>query len=140
MSFIIETREERKPCVGTRSAPRGQHRAGFTLLELLIAVSVLMLTSLSLAYAFSSSQLASERTDRAVVVHTSLRTVYEDLADVPYGQVLSWNGVQVNRGDHNVTVSANQVQVGLIVVEFAVTDARTGAVLARLATYRSGDA
>ena len=125
---------------GPLEASRRRAAAGFTLFELVVAVTILVLTSLSLAYAFSSSQLASERTDRAVAVRTSLETVYENLSDVAYDQLLLWNGVRVDRGDHSVTVSAALVQVGLVVVELTVTDDRTGAVLARLATYRSGDA
>jgi hypothetical protein len=105
----------------------------------MIAVCVLTLSSLALAHAFSASTMASRDSDRTVAVQSSLQTTYENLADVPYDQLLAWNGIVVQRGDHVVTVAANLVQVGLIEVELTATDARSGAALGRLATYRSGE-
>jgi len=117
---------------------RGRRRSqGIALVEILIAVGVLVMTSLMLAYAFTSAGLSSKMTDRAVVAQASLASVVESVADVPYDQLLSWNGIASDRGDHTVTINANLAQVGLIVVEVTVRDDRTQAVLARLATYRA---
>jgi hypothetical protein len=42
-------------------------------------------------------------------------------------------------GAYDVAIATTLVQVGLILVEFTVTDPRAGTVLSRLATYRSGE-
>jgi prepilin-type N-terminal cleavage/methylation domain-containing protein len=118
---------------------RHHSTSGMTLLELMISASILAIVSLSLVHAFSTTTSASVQSDRAQQVQTSLQSTYESVSDVSYDQLLSWNGVVTHHGDHDVTVAANLVQVGLIEVDFTVTDQRTGSVLTRLATYRSGE-
>lgn len=118
--------------------PRRRVR-GMTLVEVILATGILLLTSLSLAYAFSSTELASRSSERALVARASIESVAEGIADVAYTDLLSWNGVVVARGDQSVTVATSLVQVGLILVELRVIDGQTGAVLARLATYRASE-
>lgn len=110
-----------------------------TLLELMVAASILAIVSLALVHVFSTTTSASVQSDRSMQVQSSLQSTYESVADVAYDQLLSWNGVVTHHGEQDVTVAANLVQVGLIELEFTVTEARTGAVLTRLATYRSGE-
>jgi hypothetical protein len=120
------------------SAPR-RRRAGITLVEVLLATAILLLTSLSLAYAFSSTSILSRGSERSVAAGASLENVRESLAEVPYAELLSWNGVQVDRGDHAVVVTTSVVQIGLILVEIRAVDERTGVELGRLATYRAAE-
>jgi Tfp pilus assembly protein PilV len=122
-----------------KKTPRENHpSAGFTMLEVMIAASFLMMTSLSLALSYSSTGLASRQSDRSVTVQSSLESTMETLGDVNYSQLLSWNGISMNRGDHVITVGTNQVGLGLILVELVVTDQNSGALIGRLATFRSG--
>jgi prepilin-type N-terminal cleavage/methylation domain-containing protein len=107
---------------------------GFTFIELMIATAVLAVVALSMANAFSTSTSASLQSDRALRVQGSLQATYENVADVAFEQLLSWNGVVTAHGDHDVTVAANLVQAGMVELEFTVTDHRTGATLARVAT------
>jgi prepilin-type N-terminal cleavage/methylation domain-containing protein len=116
-----------------------RNSGGFTLIELMIAMAILAVVALSMANAFSTTTSASLQSDRALRVQSSLQSTYESVADVAYDQLLSWNGVVTAHGDHDVTIAANLVQVGMVELEFTVSDHRTGATLARLATYRSGE-
>ncbi len=118
---------------------RERASGGLSLVELLVAVAVLAVTSLALMQSFSTVSLSSYASDRAVNVQSSLQTTYESIGDVAYEELLSWNGVVVNRADHRVTVTSNLVQPGLIQLDLTVTDTRSGDVLARLETYRSGE-
>ena len=119
-----------------RSARRGEE--GFTLIEVLIASAVMLVTSLSLAAAFSATGLSSRSSDRAVAIQTSFESTMSGLEEVPYHELLSWNGTQVDRGDHRVEILTRRIEVGLVLVEMTAVDDGSGRVLARLATYRSG--
>jgi prepilin-type N-terminal cleavage/methylation domain-containing protein len=118
---------------------RRRKSGGFTFIELTIAMAILALVGLSMANAFSTTTSASLQSDRSLRVQSSLQATYESVADVAYEQLLSWNGVVSPHGDHDVTIAASLVKAGLVELEFTVSDHRTGATLARLATYRSGE-
>jgi Tfp pilus assembly protein PilV len=61
---------------------RGVRRdcAGMTLIELMIAACVLVLASLSLAYAFTTSGLSSQQSDRALNVRAPALTTTQESA------------------------------------------------------------
>lgn len=115
----------------------GNQQAGSTLIETVVAACLLMMTSLSLVYSYSSTGLANRLSERDLAVQVSIETVAESLLDVNYRDLLSWNGIAVDRGDHTVTVAANNSAVGLIVLELVATDDATGTVVGRMATYRA---
>ncbi len=117
---------------------RGRQR-GSTLIESLIAASVLAVTSLAVVNGFTTTALSSLQSDRSLHVQGSLQAAYESLRDVAYDQLLSWNGVVAQHGDHVVAFSTHLVKVGLVQIELTASDARTGDVLARLASFRSGE-
>ena len=117
-----------------RPAPQG-----LTLLEVVVATAVLAVVSLAVVNGFSATAISSIDSDRALKVQGSLQACYESLHDIPYAQVLSWNGVVSDRGDHRVVLSAHLVQKGLVQVEFTALDKRNGRILARMATLRSGE-
>ena len=112
---------------------------GISLIEVLIAATLLLLTSMSMAFAFGSTGLASRTSDRELATLESLESTLEILRDQPYSQLPTWNGNQIQRGDHVVTIAANVVDVGLILVELVVTDSKTGSILSRISTYRAED-
>lgn len=118
---------------------RRHANSGMTLLELMVAASILAIVSLSLVHAFSTTTSASVQSDRSMQVQSSLQSTYETVADVSYDQLLSWNGVVAKHGDHVVSFSTHLVKVGLVQIELTASDARTGDVLARLASFRSGE-
>jgi hypothetical protein len=122
---------------GMRSTRSRRGIGGTTLLEVVIATAILLLTSLSLAYAFTSTEITTRSADRATNFRASLQAVAESVADVDYADLLSWNGVTVDRGDHSVVVATALVQVGLISVEVRVVDDDTGTVVGRLASLRA---
>src|SRR5262249_5298196 len=115
------------PAEAPPAVRRGRRAAGVTLIEVLLATGILLLTSLSLAYAFSTTEVASRSAERAIVARASLQSVVQGVVDVAYDQLLSWNGVSIARGDHSVRVAATLVQVGLIRVECTVVDDASGA-------------
>jgi hypothetical protein len=116
---------------------RRRSEQGSTLIEMVVSACLLMMTSLSLVYTYSSTGLVNHASQRDVAIQESMENLAETLVDVPYSDLLSWNGISVDRGDHRVTIAANQIEVGLIVVEYVATDDHTGTVLHRVATYRS---
>jgi prepilin-type N-terminal cleavage/methylation domain-containing protein len=118
---------------------RSSSAIGFTLVELLVATTVLAIASLAIVNGFSATTLSSIESDRSQTIQTSLQVSYENLHDIAFDQLLAWNGTVIRRGDHDVTVSAHLIQVGLVQVEFTATNHRTGTVLARMATFRSGE-
>ena len=132
----LRTRHNRDTNKVKNQPLRGQ--AGFSLVEVMFATAFIVISSVSVIYAYTSTSLASKMADRSVASQDSLQAVGESLQDIPYDQLLAWNGIIVDRGDHSVNVFANQVGVGLIMLEFVVTDDQTNTVLDRLATYRSG--
>lgn len=113
-------------------------QGGFALVELMITAMVVMMGCAALVLSTSSTGLATLKAEQAAVTRNSLEWLLESLADVEYDDLLSWNGVSFDRGDHTARVVAVPVSLGLIRLELTVTDDRTGATLGRLATLRSG--
>lgn len=117
-----------------RSSPG---EAGISLIEVLVCAVLLVLTCLSLVHAYTALSRSSKQSARALVVAGSIDAVSAAVVDVPFDQLLAWNGTRMDRGDHSVNVATNLLEVGLILVEFIVTDDNDGAVLGRVATLRS---
>jgi hypothetical protein len=136
MKFELGVRG-RGAAVARVGAAARRHVAGVTFVEVMLATAILLLTSLSLAFAFSSTSLASRNSERAVAARASLESVAASVANVPFPQLLSWNGVKVDRGDHTIEITTSLSQVGLIAVELRAVDDRTGVELSRIATFRA---
>ncbi|MBL8843502.1 MAG: hypothetical protein JNL90_18420 [Planctomycetes bacterium] len=117
-----------------------RRRGGFALVELMVTSLVLMTGCVALVLSTSSTSLATYKAAQSTVAQNSLAWVEESLADVEYADLLSWNGVALDRGDHTARIAAQLVAPGLIGLEVTVADDRTGALLCRIATLRSGGA
>ncbi len=122
-----------RPKRATRS-----RRSGFALVELMVTSIVLMTGCVALVLSTSTTGLATFKAEQASVTKNTLDWLLESLADVEFDDLLSWNGVSFDRGDHTARVNATTVSLGLISLEMTVTDDRTGSVLGRIATLRSG--
>jgi len=121
----------------TRRSTTHKGQRGHSLLEVMIAATVLLLASLGLAHAFTSAGLAGKRSEREEVARRSLEQVAEEICDSPFSQLLSWHGATRDFGDHTVIVEARAASPRLILVECAVLDDTTLQVLARVATYKA---
>lgn len=126
---MARRRPDRRGVVGGES--------GFTLVEVMISLTLVLVTSLSMAFTFTSTSSASRSSDRAILVQQNLLDTIQVLDDQPFDQLLSWNNVTRDYGDHSVTVSVNLAAVGLLMLEFTAQNDLTGDVEARLATYRA---
>lgn len=118
---------------------RLRRQRGSTLIETMIALAVLALSALSLTSSWSMSTRAARGSDQSLAAQAALLAVYESVADVAWDQLLAWDQVTVDRGDHRVLVQANVVAVGVIQLDFTVTERATGTVVARIDTLRSGE-
>jgi hypothetical protein len=116
----------------TRTGQRGN-----SLLEVMIAATVLLLASLGLAHAFTSAGIAGKRSEREEVARRSLESIADELCTAPWSQLLSWHGAVRDFGDHTVVVEAHATSPRLILVECAAIDDATQQVLARVATFRA---
>jgi hypothetical protein len=103
----------------------------------MISLTLVLVASLSMAFTFTSTSSASRSSDRAILVQQNLLDTIQVLDDQPFGQLLSWNNVTRDYGDHSVTVTVNLAAVGLLVLEFTARNDLTGEVEARVATYRA---
>lgn len=121
----------------TKRRTTSKGRRGNSLLEVMIAATVLLLASLGLAHAFTSAGLAGKRSEREEVARRSLEVIADDICNTPYAQLLSWHGASRDFGDHTVIVEARSSSPRLILVECAVIDDTTLQVLARVATYKA---
>ncbi len=142
-----------------RRSPRKQFaQAGISLVEVMIAAALLMMTSLSMALAYGSTGLSSRVSDQILSVQTGLETVSQSLDELPFVQLLSMNGVQLKpaldpladpdaldaanqdaAAPYTIFVAVNTVELGLVLIELVAIDDTTNAVLSRFATYRSGE-
>jgi hypothetical protein len=105
-----------------------------------IAAAILLLTSLSLAGVLRSTGREDETADRDADARASLRAVAERVTTADYADLLGWNGLTLDRGDHTVVVAAAPICDGLIAVEVRVVDDLTGAVLGRRSARRASGA
>lgn len=114
-------------------------RRGASLLEVLVAVAILLLTSLGLAHAFTSAGLASKVSERDSAARQSIEQMIDDLGSVPTSQLLSWNGALRDFGNHSASLAVRNVSTRLFLIEAVAIDDATGAVLATIATFRAAE-
>lgn len=125
------------------SAPRRRigsgrdRRRGATLIEVIVAAAILLLASLGLAHAFTAVGLAGKRSEREEGARRSTEAILEELAGVPWSQLLSWHGATRDFGPCTVIVEARLTSPRLILIECAALDDTDHAVLARIATLRA---
>ncbi len=120
--------------------PRSPRAArGTSLLEVLVAVTILLLTSLGLAHAYTSAGLAAKVSERDTAAQQAIEQVTDDLGEIPFSQLLAWNGAQRDFGNHSTTLRLRAVTPRLVLVECVATDDTTGAPLASFATYRASE-
>ncbi len=122
------------------SRRRRCRQAGLSLVELMVAIAVLAVTALILTGSWTMASRASHASDQSLAVEAALQATYDSVADVAFVELLSWDGVTVDRGDHTIAVLATLVAVGVVQLEFTATERSTGAIVGRLATLRSGEA
>lgn len=121
------------------AATKGSAQAGSTLIEVLIASSLLLITSAFLASTMGSIAVASRGADQAVSVQIALDNVRTLVDDTQFVDLLALNGSSFARAGVTVGLTANLAAVGLVVIELTAVDDATGAIVARSATYRSGE-
>jgi hypothetical protein len=122
-----------------KSGAWGRRRRGATLIEVMIAAVLLLLTSLGLAHAFTSAGLSSKIAEKEAGARRSTEAMLDQLLGVPWSQFLSWNGAMQDFGPHTVVVEASAQSPRLILIECAAIDDGTAAVLARVATLRAAE-
>ena len=126
-----------------RKGARARVRAGFTVLEVTIALAITATLLLASAASFLSSIAAvnsAGRTSRGAVF---AQTVMEDLAAQPYENLLAFNGNRIydqataGASRYAVDLTVFTTTVNLIQVRAALTDLRTGRELVRVSTLRT---
>ena len=124
---------------------QGRHsrRAGFTVLEVTIALLIVSTVLVSLTSAFLTSAQAvhsAKGTSRGTIF---LQSVMEDMSAQPYDSLLGFNGNHVidsadqQHSNWAVDLAVFQSGVDLVQVDARLTDLRTAHVIAQLSTLRS---
>lgn len=122
---------------------RAGRRAGISVIEVTIAVSVACTVLLATAGAFASSLTAvhsSQRTSQATVF---LETVMEDLSAQTYDNLPAFNGNRIydqgtaNRSNYAVDLTVFLASIDLQQVRARLVDLRTNREIGRLTTFRS---
>lgn len=118
-------------------------RAGFTLVEVTVALAVLSVVMGSFASAFLASIRAvgsAKRTNQGALF---LETVLEDLAAQPYESLSGFDGDRVfdkatqNLSNYAVDLNVFTASLELTQVEAVLTDLQTSRVISRVSTLRS---
>lgn len=118
-------------------------RAGLSLIEVVIAMTIMTTALLSSTAAFSSSLHAVENARRLDQGTVFLETIMEDLSAQPYANLLALNGNQFFNGTtlaaspFTVDLTVFLSQVDLLQVEALLTDTRSNRVVGRVTVLRS---
>ncbi len=129
--------------LATRRGTRRSRRAGFTLVEITVALAILSVVMGSFASAFLASIKAvgsAQRTNRGSVF---LETVLEDLAAQPYDSLAAFDGDRIfdkatqNLSGYAVDLNVFTASIDLAQVDAVLTDLQTNRVLTRVSTFRS---
>lgn len=130
--------------VGGKTGPRAsRRRAGLTLVELTLTMSVVATVLMAAALAFSSSLSAAGQAERTGDAAVFLDTVMQELSVLSYDDLAAENGTQLFDGptlaqsQYTVDLSVFPSQPDLLQVVGVMTDRRNGRVVGRVSTYRS---
>jgi Tfp pilus assembly protein PilV len=126
-----------------RTKRQRRHTAGLSVIEVVIAISIVSTVLMATAGALVSSIHATHDAQRIGQAAVFLETVMQDLAAQSYEDVTAFNGNHVLDGESITSssfaadVTVFNASVGLRQVEVVVTDLRTNAIVGRAATLRA---
>ena len=121
----------------------GQRRAGMSLIEVTLAMSVVATVLLASSLAFTSSLTAVGRAERTTDAAVYLETVMQNLTAQDFDNLLAMNGNQFFDGANlaasqfTVDLTVFNLQANLLQVEGVLSERRTNRVLGQVTTYRS---
>lgn len=126
-----------------RAAANRRSRRGLSLVEVVVALTLVTGVMLGASAGFSGSLAAVDRAQQLQDARSHLQTVLEDVAAQPFDNLLALNGNQVLSGASASSsafvtdLTVFQAQVDLLQIRAVTRDQSTGQQIASVTTLRS---